>query len=483
MVIFALIEAIALSGSVAGVIFLWGYPFVAGWRDVVTILTQSTTLAFCCIVGFYYNDLYDTRIVRSLGGFVPRLVQSLGVAMLLLAGLYMLFPRVRIAEGPLLSSILLMVGLLLLLRAVGYGFLHHPAFAGRVLIMGSGPLAQKLVETIEAHPHAGYRIVGLVDDARAPEGPPLRYPVYGPLGSLVKIAEEAGVNRVIVAMSERRGRLPMDQLLEAQARGILVEDGLRTYEQLTQKLAIETLTPSVLIFSGGFIETRFHAGVRRLSSLAVAAVGLVISAPLMALIALAITLDSRGPVLFVQERVGQRGRPFKLLKFRTMIPCEESASEWVQDNEDRVTRVGRFLRKFRLDELPQFINILRGDMNLVGPRPHPASNAALFAERIPYYVLRTGIRPGVTGWAQIRHGYANNLEEEIEKMRYDLYYIQHVSFWFDVRILVDTVKIVLFGRGSHTADAYPSPGLADAAPAPPTPLARRALESSSRARR
>ena len=485
MVTFALLEALALTGAVYGGILLWLHPVLTDWSEAFTILGQALTLSFCFIVGLYYNDLYDSRIVRSLSGFVPRLVQALGVAMLLLVGLYVLYPKARIAEGPLVSSVLVMVGLLLVLRAIWYRLMHHPAFAERVLIVGAGPLARRLIETIEASPHAGYRIVGLLDDTEIVEGPPLRYPICGPLHSLVKIAESARANRIIVAMNERRGRLPMDQLLEAEARGIPVEDGLRTYEQLTQKLAIETLTPSLLIFSGGFIETRFHATARRLVSLAVAAVGLVLTAPLMAIIALAIKLDSRGPALFVQDRVGRWGRPFKLLKFRTMTPCEGATSEWVQDNEDRVTRAGRLLRKFRLDELPQFINIVRGDMNLVGPRPHPASNAALFAERIPYYVLRTGIRPGVTGWAQIRHGYANNLEEEIEKMRYDLYYIQHLSFWFDIRILIDTVKIVLFGRGSQVADAYPSARLGgmEPVPAPSAGLGRRTLDAPPRARR
>ena len=191
-------------------------------------------------------------------------------------------------------------------------------------------------------------------------------------------------------------------------------------------------------------------------SLLVSIVALALSAPLMGIIMAAIRLDSRGPVLFVQDRVGLRGRHFRLLKFRTMLDGG-ATSEWVRDNEARITRVGRWLRKFRFDELPQFLNILRGDMNLVGPRPHPVSNYTLFTERIPYYMLRSSVRPGVTGWAQIRHGYANNLDEEIEKMRYDLYYIKHLSFWFDVRILVDTVKVVLFGWEFRTpATTYAS---------------------------
>ena len=184
-----------------------------------------------------------------------------------------------------------------------------------------------------------------------------------------------------------------------------------------------------------------------------AGAGLVLSAPLFLLIALLIKLDSRGPVLFVHERVGLGGRRFRLLKFRTMHPADGATSEWVCENEDRITRVGRWLRKFRLDELPQFVNILRGDLNFIGPRPHPASNFDLFDRVVPYYWLRTLIQPGVTGWAQVRYGYANNLEEETEKMRYDLYYIKHRSFLLDLRILLDTARVVLLGRGAESAES------------------------------
>lgn len=186
----------------------------------------------------------------------------------------------------------------------------------------------------------------------------------------------------------------------------------------------------------------------------VATAGLIVCAPLLALIAIAIKLDSRGPVFFVQERVGKHARAFNLIKFCTMHPTHHTASQWVRDNNHRVTRVGKWLRKFRFDELPQFINILRGDLNLVGPRPHPVSNFDLFLKEIPYYALRSVVRPGLTGWAQIRYGYANDLSEETEKMRYDLYFIKHLSLWLDLRILIDTVKTVLFGRGSTSTTTF-----------------------------
>jgi exopolysaccharide biosynthesis polyprenyl glycosylphosphotransferase len=280
----------------------------------------------------------------------------------------------------------------------------------------------------------------------------LPYPVLGPLERLDKIIDDVKPDRLIVSLTERRGRMPMGQLLECGAKGILVEDGQSTYESITGKLPIESLTPSFLVFSGAFRKSRLQLAARRAVSLAVAVIGLVLAAPLMGVIALAIKLDSRGPVLFIDERAGLKGRPFHLYKFRTMRPLAPGqtvpAAVWDRDDTTRITRVGRMIRKLRLDELPQFWNILKGDMDLVGPRPEIIANVQTMAEQIPYYLLRQSVRPGLTGWAQTRFGYSVSLEQVTEKMRYDLYYIKQMSFWLDLRILVDTVKIVLFGRGA-----------------------------------
>ena len=207
---------------------------------------------------------------------------------------------------------------------------------------------------------------------------------------------------------------------------------------------------------------RLDAALRRGLSVVAAVIGLLVAAPLLGVIAVAIKLDSRGPLLFCHDRLGLAGRPFRLLKFRTMHPVPGPTSEWVGDNHARITRIGTWLRRFRLDELPQFVNILGGDMNLVGPRPHPVSNGPLFSRRIPCYALRSTVRPGVTGWAQVRYGYANGLDEEVEKMRYDLYYIEHQSLGLDLRILLATVRIVLFDRDperTRQPRVSPPPGL------------------------
>jgi exopolysaccharide biosynthesis polyprenyl glycosylphosphotransferase len=329
----------------------------------------------------------------------------------------------------------------------------------RILILGAGPLAGKLVEEMERLPQGRCQVLGVVDDSLA-AGTCLPYPVLGHFDDLPRLLEELRPDRVIVALASRRGRLPMDLLLQARVHGVMVEEGVDAFERLTGKLAIEALSPSALVFSPEFRKRRSVLLASRTLSVTLALLGLLLVAPLCLLIALAIMLDARGSVFFAQERVGAYGRRFKLVKFRTMRPSSRPASEWERDNGHRITRVGRVLRRFRLDELPQFWNVLRGDMNLVGPRPHPVCNYQLFVERIPYYVLRTAVLPGITGWAQVRYRYANDLAEETEKMRYDLFYVKHLSLWMDLRILLETAGAVLQGP-SPKVEQSPRPRVAE----------------------
>ena len=449
----AIIEGLVLSLAVAGTAFAWGHRLFVDWLDVATMLGQAGAVSLCCIVAFYYNDLYDLRVVRSFSLFASRLLQSFGVALILLAVFYTIVPDAGMTERAFVSGLLVAAGLLVPLRAVGYMVMRRRAFADRVLVLGAGPQARRVIHEIESRPNFRYAVVGIVDDGSGMEPGDLPYPVLGPLERLDKIIDDVKPDRLIVALTERRGRMPMAQLLECGARGIVVEDGLRAYEYFTGKLPIESLTPSFLIFSGAFRKSRLQLALRRTSSLLAAAIGLLLTAPLMAMIALAIKLESRGPVLFVDERAGRTGRPFRLYKFRTMHPLPPGqtvpAAVWDRDDSTRITRVGRMIRRLRLDELPQFWNVLKGDMDLVGPRPEILANVQTMTEHIPYYALRHSVRPGITGWAQTRFGYSVSLEQVTEKLRYDLFYIKHMSFWLDLRILVDTVKIVLFGRGAQ----------------------------------
>src|SRR5256712_12212705 len=355
---------------------------------------------------------------------------------------YSLVPQTQLDGNPLVASLLVLVSFLLGVRLChGARRIRHVRVPVRV--PGGDSSGRQVIGGTGGRRDLGHAVVGVVEDSE----------------NLGRIIEATRPNRIVVALAERRGRLPLYPLLESRARGILVEDAAETYERLTGKLALEALSPSSVIFSPDFYRSRLHLGLSRALSLLTSVIGLIVLAPVLSLIMLLIKLDSRGPVFFVQERVGRCGRSFRLIKFRSMHPVSRPKSEWERDNCDRITRVGKQLRRFRLDELPQLVNVLRGDMNLVGPRPHPVTNLELMilavrnlsevsGDAVPYYSLRCSVRPGITGWAQIRYRYANTLEEEMEKVCYDLYYLKHMSFWLDLQILFETAKIVLSGMSA-----------------------------------
>ena len=432
-----------------------GWARGTGWTAPAV---EALLLTGACIAAFYYCDLYDLRLARNVRTCAPRLLKALGlVVVAVVAADTFLWRQHGVEAGLSIASVLLIAAALPLgARAVCYGVIRARPYAQNVLLLGGGRVAALLSEEIAARPHLRWA-VGLVTENGGPIARTgTRYPVLGRLEALGRIVEHTRPQRIVVALPERRRAEVMQQLLEARGHGIRVEDAVDVYERITGKLAIEALPPASLVFSKGFRVSRGYAMIGRIFSLLAASIAFVVVAPVILLIAVAVKLDSAGPAFFRQERIGLHGRRFALVKFRTMVPVAAEISVWVRDNEDRITRVGRVLRKFRLDELPQFLNVLRGDMNLVGPRPHPVVNYELFARAIPYYALRAAVRPGVTGWAQVRYGYANDLDEETEKMRYDLYYVKHLSIWLDVRILIDTVKVVLFGLGSRAADVSPA---------------------------
>lgn len=404
---------------------------------------------FGCLAAFYYSNLYDLRITRRFADFAAQLPKALLLLIFALGPAYVLWPasQTEIQLGVLFVSA--SVVLVVPARAALYHAAQRHPLAERVLILGSGSLACDIAREIHESPARGYSLVGLVEDGHKVCCPEI--PVIGQIDSVDALIERFSPDIVVVALSERRGRLPMTRLLASWVNGMKVEDGIDFLEHLTQKLAIENLSPSGVLFSETFRKPWHALAFRRLASLLVSSVGLILSAPLVLAAAVLIKLESPGPVFFVQKRMGRGGRTFSLIKLRTMRGDGPQSDEsvWNRDVENRITRLGYWLRRLRIDELPQFVNILRGDMDLVGPRPEMASNVREMTEEIPYYSLRHVVRPGVTGWAQIRQGYSVTREEVTEKTRYDLYYIKHMSPSFDLRILADTAKIVFFGHGAR----------------------------------
>jgi sugar transferase (PEP-CTERM system associated) len=326
---------------------------------------------------------------------------------------------------------------------------HAPHLEERVLIVGTGLTARKLAQQIGRQQDFAYRLVGFVDEAQNPSMI-RQHDVLGTAADIDRIVATRHVDRIVVGLSDRRGRLPIEQLLRAKMSGVRVEDATTTYERLTGKILLDDLKPSWLIFSDGFRASRGTRFVKRMLDLSLSIILAIVSAPFMALTAMAIRLDSAGPLLYSQGRVGENGAIFKIYKFRSMRTDAELTGEpvWARENDERVTRVGRFIRTSRLDELPQLWNVMRGDMSFVGPRPERPFFVDQLAQEIPFYLQRHAVKPGLTGWAQVKYRYGSTVEDAMEKLRYDLYYIKHLSIVFDLTIVLDTVKVILFGKGA-----------------------------------
>jgi len=324
----------------------------------------------------------------------------------------------------------------------------------RLLLVGTSAAAVNLVKELHEHRvELGVDIVGFVDPDPAKVGQPLVNPgIIGTVEDIPEIVQNYRVDRVIVSLADARGKLPMDRLLQMKLnRGVLFDHLPTVYEEFTGKIAIENLRPSWLIFSEGFRKTRVQLATKRVLDIACALFGLILAAPLLLITTVLVKLTSPGPALYHQKRVGLHGREFTVHKFRSMRNDAEAGTGavWATASDARVTTVGKFIRRTRLDEIPQLWNVLIGDMSMVGPRPERPEFVGKLTEQIPFYGLRHSVRPGVTGWAQVRYTYGASVEDAMEKLQFDLFYIKHMSLAFDVFVLLSTVKTVILRRGAQ----------------------------------
>lgn len=427
---------------------LWELSERRGWLKLlmVTLVIQ---------LAFYLFDLYDLPATRSYRRVLKNLIKSLCAATVLLSIFFYALPSFQLGRGVFLVELGLAFVAVALWRLLVAWTTGHSSIGvrERVLILGSDSQAVEIARATLERRNAGFQIVGFVDNRPELVGKSLINPkVIGVTSDIAGLVDEYDVDRIVVAVKDRRGKLPTEELLNLTLSGrVAVEDCASYYERLTGKIATEMLRPSWLIFSRGnrFSDVARH--VRRVLNAGLAVVGFALSLPIMLLVALAVKLESRGPVFYTQERVGKNGRLFRIIKFRSMRVDAEQASGpvWAGEDDPRVTRVGRIIRRLRLDELPQFINVLRGDMHFVGPRPERPVFVEQLSEIIPYYSQRHLVKPGLTGWAQIKYPYGSSVEDTIEKLMYDLYYIKNQSLLLDAMILFETVKTVLFGRGGR----------------------------------
>lgn len=405
-----------------------------------------------CLASFYLFDLYDFVVMHDRRELVLRLVQALGLAWVALALMFYAFPQLMIGRGVALLALPLALTLMVSWRLSIHWFLGHPDFGERILIIGSGDLAVEVAREVLERPDAGYRIVGFVGTDAELLGKSLINPrVIAITSELAEVVRREDIDRIVVAMGERRGQLPTQELLQLSLAGIVsIEEGASFSERVTGRVSLNMLRPSWLIFSGRGRQARISGITRSVVHRAIALIGALLSLPIFLLTAILIKLESRGPVLYRQQRVGQNGRPFTLVKFRSMrMDAEETGPVWASKGDDRATRIGRIIRKTRIDEIPQFWNILRGEMNFVGPRPERPHFVAQLANEIPYYEQRHLIPPGLTGWAQIKYPYGASIEDARQKLQYDLFYVKNQSLILDAIVLFETIKIILFGRGAH----------------------------------
>ncbi len=452
-VLLILAEAAVVFGAFMGAVYLRfgsdGAPYELIERQ--GFLKAGLASAFC-LTAFYLFDLYDFVVMHDRRELVLRLVQALGLAWMALALVFYAFPQVMIGRGVALLVLPLALTLMVSWRVSIHWILGHPDFGERILIVGSGNLAVEVAREVLSRPDAGYRIVGFVGTDSELLGRSLINPrVIAVTSELAEVVRRENIDRIVVAMGERRGQLPTDELLRLSLAGIVsIEEGASFSERVTGRVSLSMLRPSWLIFSGRGRQARISGITRSVVHRLVALMGAVLSLPIVLLTAVLIKLDSRGPVFYQQERVGKNGRPFTLLKFRSMrVDAEEAGPVWASKDDDRATRLGRIIRKIRVDEIPQFWNILRGEMNFVGPRPERPHFVAQLAQEIPYYEQRHLIPPGLTGWAQIKYAYGASIEDARQKLQYDLYYVKNQSLILDAIVLFETIKIILFGRGAH----------------------------------
>ena len=419
--------------------------------DLGASLWKIGLVTVVCQLCLYYNDFYDLTLVYSSRELIVRLLQAVGAASIVLAALYFTMPSLMIGDGIFVSALVVFVVGILGWRLLFNYLTGSLRLQERILVVGTGETARKVVRQILDQREFAYRVIGFIDDDATRIGERIVNPgIVGTPADMAALIATHQIDRIVVGLSDRRGKLPVEELLRAKMAGIRVEDATTTYERVTGKILIDDLRPSWLIFSDGFHVSRITRWMKRSIDLALALVLFVLASPLMVLTAIAILVETGRPLLYCQERVGENGKIFTLCKFRSMRQDAEKGGTpiWATDGDNRITRVGRFIRKTRLDELPQIWNVVLGAMSFVGPRPERPYFVAELARAIPFYSQRHVVKPGLTGWAQVKYRYGASLEDAMEKLRYDLYYIKHLSVFFDLTIVFDTVKVVLFRKGA-----------------------------------
>ena len=405
-------------------------------------------VAGCIILALYFQDLYSDLRITSRVLLVQQVCLAVGAALLFFAFIGYLRPDLLLGRWLMIIGSLGVVIVLPLWRIFFWRYVVLALRSERVLLLGNSSILGEVIEQLMQKPEFGYTLIGYVCE----EAPcDFSIPCLGTLADIRRVCDESKPTRIVVGMTERRNRLPVQDLLEIRFAGVLIEDAADTYEVAMRRVCSRKIQPSQLIFSSLLGPRAQAIAIQNAYSLVIGVVGLVLSSPIALCAAIAVRLSSKGPVLYRQRRVGLNGRTFTLFKFRSMYADAESrtGAVWATVDDPRITPVGRWLRKLRLDELPQLWNVVKGDMSIVGPRPERPEFVDVLADQIPYYRQRLAVKPGITGWAQINHKYGDTELDALIKLEYDLYYIKNLAPTLDFYIIFQTLKVMLLSRGSQ----------------------------------
>jgi sugar transferase (PEP-CTERM system associated) len=414
-------------------------------------LLRTALVLVSIIIGLHFSDLYTRIHVKSRTRLLQDLCQVIGIALMTQGLISYATPSLRLGRGIMLVGTLMSLAVLLTWRVFYSAFILDAVASERILFVGSNPVVEDMADHISKHPELGLSIAGYLANEVAPGTALIGGKVIGPISELRAVAEGIRPSRIVVGLTERRDRMPVPELLELRFAGFAIEEAGTTYEAVCGRICTKELRPSQLIFSGELgprpASLFFQNILNYICSIACA----LLTLPIMAMVAIAVKVTSRGPILYRQSRVGKNGEVFVVYKFRSMRVDAEAATGavWASKDDPRITPIGKWLRRLRLDELPQLFNVLRGEMSLVGPRPERPEFVKTLSEKIPYYRQRHCVKPGITGWAQINHKYGDTLEDTVTKLEYDLYYIKHISPSLDLYIIFHTLKTMILSRGAQ----------------------------------
>ncbi len=438
---FTLFQDLILLASFGGAAYLrysWDQFDLFNYQKLGGLLIIFGIIKLC----FHYFNLYEVALHISFREFAKNLLKGFITAVLLLTLIYYVYPPAIVGQYILALGVVLGMVSTILYRLLWGEISEESSFTQNVLVLGTGKAARLLLEDVLRYSGSGFKIVGVVGEGGGAPKDLMGFPLIGQTRDLLALSRSWRVDLIVVALDEQRGNMPVAELMPVKMAGVRIIDNISFHEQFTGKIVLESLRPSWFIFTDGFKVGRLRLFTKRAFDVFFAVLGLIVSAPIWVTTAVLVKLSSPGPVLYRQERVGLNGRTFELLKFRSMRADAEKATGpvWAAEADPRITPVGRVIRQYRIDEIPQMYNVLKGEMSFVGPRPERPFFVDQLARELPYYHQRHVVKPGITGWAQVRYPYGATVDDAREKLQLDLYYIKHTNLSFDLKILTETVK-------------------------------------------